>query len=103
MAKGTLQIDFLGASFSISADKSSEYLQTLLMHYKRVASQIAMTTTTKDNLQIAILTGIMLCDELHQIAPKKEEQSDIELPEPIELAEAEKLTLNLIQKIDSVL
>ena len=40
MAKGTLQIDLLGTSFSIKADEDTSYLEQILGYYKRIVNQI---------------------------------------------------------------
>lgn len=98
---GTLQIDILGTSFTITAKEDTEYLQKLLAYYSQVAKQIETTEITQDNIQTAILTGIMLCDELYKEKyrlHKIKKQVNTEA-----LAEAEKITLKMMGNIDKVL
>ncbi|MDR1900450.1 MAG: mannose-6-phosphate isomerase, class I [Treponema sp.] len=97
MPNGTLQLNILGTSFSISADEDPAYLEELLNFYKAALENTKKSTGIKNPLHIAILTGFLLCDEL-----KKNR-----LPRPAggagEDGAAEKLTLDLIARIDRVL
>jgi cell division protein ZapA (FtsZ GTPase activity inhibitor) len=99
---GTLQIDVLGASFLIKAKEDDEYLKKLLGYYKRIADEIEAGGSLKDPVQIAILSGIMLCDELYK---EKSKNAKIENAITHNTAdnEAERLTLEMIEKIDRVL
>lgn len=102
MAKGTLQIDLLGTSFSIKADEDTSYLEQILGYYKRIVNQIEAGGALSDPLKISILAGIMLSDELYKVkgrslkfqAALENNSSDLE---------AERITKNLIEKIDRVL
>jgi cell division protein ZapA (FtsZ GTPase activity inhibitor) len=93
MAKGGLRIDLLGASFSISADEEPSYLQALLARYRKVVEDARAKTGLSDPLKLAILAGILLCDEAEK--SRKGSSSDE--------AEAERLTLDLIARIDEAL
>lgn len=97
---GTLQIDVLGTSFTIQAKEDDEYLKRLLNYYKRISSEIESNANLKNPLQTAILTGIMICDELYKEKSKiaKYTKSNIDSND-----EAERLTLEMIQKIDKAL
>lgn len=99
---GTLQIDVLGTFFSIRASEDSDYLNKLLGYYKRIAEQIEKAGTLKDPTQISVLAGIMLCDELY-----KEKSRNAKIQSALEKnstdQEAERITLELIKKIDKVL
>ena len=57
------------------------------------------TTELKDPVKIAILSGIMICDELYK--EKKKNADNIDKKE--DLFEAERLTLQMIEKIARVL
>lgn len=98
MAKGSLQIDLLGTSFAIQADEKPEYLNALYNHYKKTISQIESTSTVSDSLKIAIIAGILLADELYKEKMKRSEQ-----PTSTDLAEAEKLALGMISRIDQAI
>ena len=96
---GTLQINTLGTSFEIQAKEDDVYLKNLLSYFNQVSNQIEATTELKDPLKIAILSGIMICDELYK--EKKKNAENIDKKE--DLFEAERLTLQMIEKIARVL
>lgn len=70
---GTLSINTLGTAFTIQAGEDTEYLAKLLGYFERISNQIKDSGILKDNTQIAIMSGIMLCDELY-----KEKQNKIQ-------------------------
>jgi cell division protein ZapA len=98
MAKGSLQIDLLGTSFAIQADEKPEYLNALYSHYKRTVNQIENTSGVSDSLKVAIIAGILLADELY-----KEKVKHQDAPASVDLAEAEKLALSMISRINQVI
>ena len=98
MAKGNLQIDLLGTSFAIQADEKPEYLNALYTHYKKTVTQIETTSSLNDSLKVAIIAGILLADELYKEKIKHSNQ----IPS-IDLAEAEKLALGMISRIDQAI
>lgn len=100
MSKGTLQIDLLGSSFSIQAEENSEYLDSLYLHFKKTSSQVEQNSGLEDPIKIAIISGILIADELYKEKMKRVEQSSTV---KIDLAEAEKLALRMISSIDQVL
>ncbi|WP_059370810.1 hypothetical protein [Treponema endosymbiont of Eucomonympha sp.] len=57
--------------------------------------------TITNSLQVAILSGIMLCDELYK--EKKLSQIAKQIPLTEDLIESERLTLRMIEKIDRAL
>jgi mannose-6-phosphate isomerase len=100
MPNGSLQFDILGTFFSISTDEEPAYLEELFGFYKEAIDNTQKNIGITDSLQTAILTGFLLCDEL-----KKKERN---IPVPTgktgeDGAAAEKLTLDLIARIDEVL
>jgi cell division protein ZapA (FtsZ GTPase activity inhibitor) len=99
MGKGDLRIDILGTSIAISADEDAVYLEGLLDRYRVAIEDTQRITGLKDPLKIAILTGYLLCDELQkkQAAAEKAGTGDGEGKE------AERLTLELIARIDDAL
>ncbi|MDR1785756.1 MAG: cell division protein ZapA [Spirochaetaceae bacterium] len=102
---GTLHIDVLGTDFSIAAKEDDRYLMMLLENFKNMARIIeknnADSTLRPDGIKTAILAGIMLCDELYKEKHRAGENPDGE-PNP-ELNEVERITLEMIDKIDRVL
>ena len=68
---GNLQIDLLGTSFAIKANEDSEYLNKILGYYKRIVNQLEKSNTLQSPLQISILSGIMIADELYKEQGRK--------------------------------
>lgn len=107
---GKLHINLLGTSFTIQASEDSEYLSKLLGYYERITKDVGRIDSVKTPLQISILSGIMLCDELYKEKTKSAElrKSNEQLPakEPQEERndeEVKKRTLEMIDKINKVL
>lgn len=111
---GSLKIDVFNTSFTINASEDDEYLQRLLVYYKKIVDQIQKSGSLANPLHVSALAGIMLCDELYK------EKSKIQLmqktskdnvsgtsavleKEDENLQKIEKITFNMIQKIDEVL
>ena len=63
---GKLRIDVLGTAFTIQANEDNEYLEKLLGYYNRIIKDVQAIDSVKTPLQVAILSGIMLCDELYK-------------------------------------
>lgn len=97
---GTLKIEHSGTSFTIRAEEEDEYLQQLLSYYKKVSDDIEKNSGLKNPLQTAILSGIMLCDEVFK-ERKRNSKTSSNANEADN--EAERLTLEMIQKIDKAL
>ena len=99
---GRLQVDLLGASFTVRSQENDEYLSELLSHYKEILSSLRASHASDDPLQLSILVGITLADELHK---EKKHIASI-TPPPQEKDEAELLNrqmMQMIEKIDGVL
>ena len=63
---GKLKIEMLGTSFTIQANEENEYLEKLLGYYKRITDDVSKIDSIRTPLQTAILSGIMICDELYK-------------------------------------
>ena len=98
---GTLKVDLLGTSFSIEANEDDAYLDKLMDYYKKVVTQIDQKAGVKDPLKVAIISGIMICDELCK--EKQKLQFTNQTINREDLVEAEKLTMKMIENIDSVI
>ncbi|HAH60614.1 MAG TPA: cell division protein ZapA [Treponema sp.] len=99
---GTLQIDVLGSSFTIRANEETEYLEKLLGYYKRITADVEKAGGLKNPIEVAIMSGITLCDELYKEKSKNVQIESSSIPSE-EAKEAERLTLEMIDKIDKVL
>ncbi len=98
---GRLQIDILGTSFAVQAPEEDAYLKKLFSYYSEIISTIKSTSKIKDNLEISIMAGITLVDELY-----KEKQRNASYSKALNNsndAEANRITADMIEKIDKVL
>lgn len=104
---GTLNIEMLGTSFAIKANEEDEYLEKLLGYYKQITQEIENGGGLKEPVKIAIMSGIMLCDELYKEKTKVAKAisgAHGALPEETDdTAEVERLALEMIEKIDKAL
>ncbi len=96
--RGHLQIDVLGVSFAIEADEHSEYLEGIYQHYKQVLNDVEETSGMTDPLKIAIITGVLLADE---VAKGRNGTAASEFAQKI--AHVEQSTKKMIDAIDSVM
>lgn len=97
MAGQFLSIQLLGTSFSLKSDENLDYLQEVVDYYKQKMEETQKTVSLTDPLKIALLTGIILTDEL-----LKERSSKGVLSKP-DAEEAGRITKILIEKIDAIL
>lgn len=101
---GTLNINLLGTSFAIKANEDDEYLEKLLGYYTQIVRDIESSGGLADSMQVAIMSGIMLCDELYKEKTKTAQLEDTHQAVMLKRnEEAEKLTLEMIEKIDKAL
>ena len=98
---GTLQINMLGTSFSIKSSEDEAYLNKLLGYYKKIVDAIEENGMMHNQMQIAIMAGIMLCDELY-----KEKSKTAKITQNSTICsevEAEKLAEDMIRKLDEAI
>jgi len=88
-----LCLDILGTSFTIDADEDKAYLQKVLDQYREAIENTQSISGINSPLNIAILTGFMLCDEINKLKMQMEGES----------AEIQLRTSNLIAKLDQAL
>lgn len=107
---GKLRIDLLGSHFTIQANEDDEYLNKLLGYYKRITDDVHEKNGINDNLQIAVLSGIMLCDELYKEKQNKiqhQYNNGVSAPTNFEVSEkSEEISRKaqeMIEKINKVL
>ena len=82
-----LCLDILGTSFTITTDEDEGYLRKVMEKYRAAVVTTQNISGITDPLNVAILTGFILCDELN-----KEESIEIN-----------KRTMKLISKLDKAL
>jgi cell division protein ZapA (FtsZ GTPase activity inhibitor) len=88
-----LCLDILGTSFTITVDEDETYLQKVLAQYKAAVENTQAISGINDPLNISILTGYLLCDEINKIKQQLENES----------VEVQQRTMTLIAKIDQAL
>lgn len=92
MGKLHHKVQILGSSFTIQTDEDPEYFELLLAYIKKKTNEIESSVGVKDPLKTAILTCLTLADEIHKGDGLTED-----------LAEAERITLSIIDQIDKSL
>lgn len=105
---GKLKIQALGTSFTIQSTEDDEYLNKLFGYYKKVTEDISKIGSIKNPLQVAILSGITICDELYKekqnkVASENGDSTNTSEPDFFDAEEIEQRTLDMISKIDKVL
>ncbi len=103
---GKLKIEMLGTSFTIQANEENEYLEKLLGYYKRITDDVSKIDSIRTPLQTAILSGIMICDELYKEKQNKvamENGEYVPVENDMDSMEIERRTQNMIEKISKVL
>jgi len=85
-----LCLDILGTSFTITADEDEEYLHKVLTQYRAAVENTKSISGINEPLNVAVLTGFLLCDEINKIKQQLEDES-------IEISER---TMNLIAALD---
>jgi len=100
-------LDILGTSFTIKADEDEEYLKKVFSQYRAAVNNTQNISGIKDPLNIAILTGFILCDEYNKVKQKLDEETEagrIEKNENNwEEQEVEDRTNRLISKLEHAL
>ena len=88
-----LCLDILGTSFTITADEDSAYLHKVLAQYRAAVENTKNISGINEPLNIAILTGFMLCGEINKIKQQLENES----------IEVNERTMKLISILDQAL
>jgi cell division protein ZapA (FtsZ GTPase activity inhibitor) len=102
-----IYLDILGTSFSITADEDEEYLKKVLSQYREAVKSTQSISGIKEPLNIAILTGFILCDEFNKIKQRLdfelEAKGTAKNEDSWEDQEVEDRTLRLISKLEQAL
>ena len=68
-----LKLDVLGTSFTITADEDEKYLNSVLSQYKAAVENTQSISGISNPLNVAVLTGFLLCDEINKMKQSGEE------------------------------
>jgi cell division protein ZapA (FtsZ GTPase activity inhibitor) len=88
-----INLNILGTSFTIAADEDETYLREVFEQYRAAVENTESISGITDPLNIAVLTGFLLCDEINKIKKQLEGES----------IEVQERTMNLIARLDNVL
>jgi len=94
-----LNIDVLGASFTVRADEDEAYLKRILWYFKHKVEETKRRVRIADPMKISILTSFYIIDEL--LREKSWDGRNTALPEESE--EMERIALKLIAEMDEVI
>jgi len=93
-----LEVEVLGTSFTIKADEDPEYLGQVVKYLTQKVDETKEAVSLKDPLKIAVLTGIIVVDELMR------EKHKTGAPMSKETALAmEKITEGMIDRLEQIL
>jgi cell division protein ZapA (FtsZ GTPase activity inhibitor) len=84
-----LRIHLLGTSFTIKTNEDPEYFHSLVRYVEKKQEEVKRSTGVTDPLRIAVLSSILITDELYKADSGA--------------GEAEDLTADLIKLIDQSL
>jgi len=98
-----LNLDILGADFSITTDEDSAYLEKVLNQYRAAVKNTQNISGITEPLNIAILTGFLLCDEINKMKQQTEKQAKELQENSWEEQEVEDRTVRLITKLEQAL
>ncbi|RKX78664.1 MAG: cell division protein ZapA [Spirochaetes bacterium] len=100
MAKSTIRIQFLGASFTIQSDEDQEYMNRVLSYFKENVDKIQRTLNVKDPLKSSILSGLFITDELFKERERTRDRLKFNIEE---YSEAGEIAHRIIKRIDESL
>ncbi|AFG36904.1 cell division protein ZapA [Spirochaeta africana] len=62
-----MQVDLLGTTFSIHTDEDPDYVRDLLRYVEEKVHETHRSVQTQDPLKVAIISSLMIADELFQL------------------------------------
>ena len=92
------KINLLGSSFSLKIDEDPEYFKKIIEQIELKFSQIEKGMHIKDPLRIALLSCILLQDDL-----LKAKDNKMQIQDKGDAAKAEQITLKIISLIDRII
>ena len=98
MPDNLLSVQLLGTTFSLKSTENLDYLKEVVAYYEGKVEETKKGVSLHDPLKIALLTGIVLADEV--LKERNRRSGSLSAPEA---DEAERITRALIDKIDSIL
>ena len=104
-------LNFLGTSFNITTDADEAYLEKVLSQFHAAIDKTQNISGINEPLNVAVLTGFMLCDEINKTKKQLEElketgeaeKNDMSLSVSWEEQEVEERTQRMITKLEQAL
>ena len=93
-----LSVQLLGTSFSLKSTGNLDYLKEVVAFYEGKLEETRKGVSLHDSLKLALLTGIVLADDL--LKERSRHSGSLSAPDA---DEAERITQALIEKIDAIL
>ena len=91
-------IKLLGTVIHVQTDEDAAYLSRIVRYLEKKIEGVEESMPLKDPLKIAILTSVIIVDELF-----KERNRPLDGSDERDAAEAEHLALKILEKIDKTL
>lgn len=92
------KINLLGSSFTLKVDEDPDYFKKIITHIEKMFSDIEVDMKIKDPLRIALLSCILLTDDLLKEKDKISQNPDLK-----DAAEVELMTRKIISLIDKTI
>ncbi len=96
--KNQLKVQMFGTSLTIQANEDIEHLQKIVHYLEETIKEVKLKLPNADPLKLIIISALNIVDELFKAKNKNREDPSWENTEEIE-----KITQNIINKIDNVL
>lgn len=100
--KTQMKVTLLGTSLMVRSDDSQEQLQSIVKYFENKIAEVKKKLPAAEPLKIAIITALNIIDELLKIQAAND-RNPAEADSAADAEEVEKITRNIIQKIDSIL
>lgn len=92
------KINLLGSSFTLKVDEEPEYFKRIITHIEKLFSDVEIDMNIKDPLRIALLSCILLSDDLLKERDKASQGPYLKDADEIEL-----ITRKIISSIDKAI
>lgn len=100
--KTQLKVTLLGTSLMVQSDDNEEQLHSIVSYFEKKLEEVIKKLPHAEPLKIAIIAALNIIDELFKIQVVYRQKST-ETNKSSDAEEVEKMTQNMIQKIDSIL
>ena len=96
--KNQLKVQMFGTSFTIQANEDTEQLQKILHYLEQKIKEVKQKLPNADPIKLTIIAALNIVDELFKARTNNYEQLSEQ-----DTGEIEKITQNIINKLDDAL